>query len=72
MDMVRDFFATARERRLSVVLPEGEDVRILAAARRLKDEGLAEPIILGAARDAGIDLGGLTLIDPKTDARLAA
>jgi phosphate acetyltransferase len=72
MDMVQNFFEAARKRRLSVVLPEGEDVRILAAARRLKDEGLAEPIILGAAKDAGIDLGGLTLIDPRTDARLAA
>ncbi len=72
MDMVQDFFATARKRRLTVVLPEGEDVRILAAARRLKDEGLAEPIILDAARDAGVDLDGLTLIDPKTNARLAS
>jgi phosphate acetyltransferase len=71
MDMVQGFFATARQRRLSVVLPEGEDSRILAAARRLKDEGLAEPIVLGASRGAGIDLGGLTLIDPKSDARLA-
>jgi phosphate acetyltransferase len=54
------------------VLPEGEYVRILAAARRLKDEGLAEPIVLGASKEAGVDLSGLTLIDPRTDARLNA
>ena len=72
MDLVQGFFDTARKRRLSVVLPEGEDVRILAAARRLKDEGLAEPIVLGAAKEAGIDLSGLILVDPKTDTRLAA
>lgn len=72
MDMVQGFFATARERRLRVVLPEGEDVRILTAARRLKDEGLAEPIVLNAAKDAGVDLGGLTLVDPRTDPRLQA
>jgi phosphate acetyltransferase len=70
MDMVQGFFETARKRRLTVVLPEGEDARILAAARRLKDEGLAEPVILGASADAGVDLGGLTLVDPRNDPRL--
>jgi phosphate acetyltransferase len=72
MDLVQGFFETARKRRLRVVLPEGEDARILAAARRLKDEGLAEPIVLGASKEAGVDLSGLTLIDPRTDARLNA
>jgi phosphate acetyltransferase len=72
MDLVQGFFETARKRRMNVVLPEGEDVRILAAARRLKDEGLAEPIVLGASKEAGVDLSGLTLIDPRTDARLDA
>jgi phosphate acetyltransferase len=72
MDLVQGFFETARKRRMNVVLPEGEDVRILAAARRLKDEGLAEPIVLGASKEAGVDLSGLTLIDPRTDARLNA
>jgi phosphate acetyltransferase len=72
MDMVQGFFETARKRRLTVVLPEGEDARILAAARRLKDEGLAEPVILGTAADAGVDLRGLTLADPRNDPRLSA
>jgi phosphate acetyltransferase len=72
MDMVQGFFEIARKRRLSVVLPEGEDPRILAAARRLKDEGLAEPVILGPAADAGVDLRGIRVIDPRRDARLNA
>jgi phosphate acetyltransferase len=72
MDIVHGFFETARQRRLTVVLPEGEDARILAAARRLKDEGFAEPIILGAAPGAGVDLSGLTLADPRHDPRLNA
>jgi phosphate acetyltransferase len=72
MDMMQRFFEMARKRRLTVVLPEGEDARILAAARRLKDEGLAEPVILGAVADAGVDLDGLTIIDPRTDVRLNA
>ncbi|HEX2117200.1 MAG TPA: phosphate acyltransferase [Alphaproteobacteria bacterium] len=72
MDMVQRFFEIARERRLRIVLPEGEDTRILAAARRLRDEGLAEPVVLGAAKGTGVDLRGLTVIDPRTDARLNA
>jgi phosphate acetyltransferase len=72
MSVVDGFFETARKRRLTVVLPEGEDPRILAAARRLKDEGLADPVVLGAATDAGVDLRGLTVIDPPTDPRLNA
>ena len=38
--------AHARVSRRRVVFPEGDDPRVIAAARRLKDEGLAEPILL--------------------------
>lgn len=75
MDVIQGLIDTARKRRLRVVLPEGEDARIVAAARRLKDEGIATPIVLGApevVRAAGVDLDGLTVIDPRTDARLEA
>ena len=58
----------------SVVLPEGNDARIVAAARRLQDEGLARPILLGsdeqltaAAQQAGADLSGLRSLDPRID-----
>lgn len=68
---------TATRRRLSVVFPEGTEERILRAARRLLDDGIAEPILLGAseafaasASQAGVSLEGLRRIDPETDARL--
>lgn len=73
MDVIHDLLETARKRRLRVVLPEGDDPRILAAARRLKDDGLAEPVVLGAPgalSGGGVDLAGITVIDPRTDARL--
>lgn len=73
MNMIQDLIELARRRRLRVVLPEGEDARIAAAARRLKDEGIATPIVLGtpeAVRANGIDLAGITVIDPRTDGRL--
>ncbi len=48
MDILDRFFNAARQRRRTVVLPEGEDPRVVTAARRLKDESLAEPILLGS------------------------
>lgn len=74
MDLIRDLIELARRRRLRVVLPEGEDARIVAAARHLKDEGIATPIVLGTpdiAR-AGVDLDGIAVIDPRADSRLEA
>ncbi len=70
-------FDTARRRQFKVVLPEGDDIRVIAAARRLKDEGIALPIVLGArdciasvAAAAGLTLDGIELVDPAHDARL--
>ena len=31
-----------------VALPEGDDVRVVGAARRLLDDGIATPIVLGS------------------------
>ncbi len=45
-----------------IVYPEGDDPRIVAAARRLAREGLAEPILVGRA-PAGSDL---RYVDPDT------
>lgn len=54
-----------------VVLPDSNDPRALAAAARLKREGLAEPVLVGnpmllrdSARDAGVPLRGLRCVDP--------
>ena len=69
--MIRQFIERVRGRSLSVVLPEGKDERIIAAARRLKDEDIAEPIVLGkqgdveaAASNAGVRLDGINVLTP--------
>jgi phosphate acetyltransferase len=49
MDVLEAARARIRGRGGRVVFPEGGDERIVAAARRLADDGLAEPILLGAA-----------------------
>jgi phosphate acetyltransferase len=62
----------------TVVLPEGDDQRILRAARRLADEAIARPIVLGslqaveaAAREADVPLEAICVRDPKSDAKAA-
>ena len=79
MDVVERYIEQARGRGLSVVLPEGADPRIVAAARRLKDQDIAEPIVLGkpdqvqaAVAEAGVDLAGIRTIDPKSSDQLDA
>ncbi len=71
MEILERFFAEARRRDQAVVLPEGDDARVIAAARRLVDAAIARPILLGSpgviaqvAEQAGVDLQGITLIDP--------
>ena len=63
----------ARADRKRVVLPEGEDDRILKAAGRLLQRGVADLTILGdesqirsRAAELGVDLAAATVLDPKT------
>ena len=76
MDIVGSFTEKVRGRKLSVVLPEGRDERIIRAARRLVDEAIARPIVLGrpeqvaaAVEKAGVDIDGIQTVDPKTSNR---
>lgn len=68
----------ARSHPRRIVLPEGDDPRIVAGARIVADEGIAEPLLLGrpdaiqaGARAAGVSPVGLALIDPSADPRRA-
>ena len=54
-----------------IVFPEGEHEKILRAAQNLIEEGIAIPILVGneakiraALADLGIDLNGVSIIDP--------
>jgi malate dehydrogenase (oxaloacetate-decarboxylating)(NADP+) len=56
-----------------VVFPEGEEPKIIRAARLVLDEGIAEPILLGnidviqrIARENGISLAEIRIEDPAT------
>lgn len=71
MDVVGEAKRLVRGRGLKVVLPEGEDERILAAARRLVDEGLARPIVLGEGEAVRARLLALGLAPDGIEVRSA-
>jgi len=78
-DIVDACMAQARTSPKRLVFPEGGDERIVAAARRLQDERIAVPVLLGtraeieaAATRAGVSADGLVTIDPQENAQLAA
>jgi malate dehydrogenase (oxaloacetate-decarboxylating)(NADP+) len=74
---MRGLSSRAQQAAQRIVFPEGDDPRILKAARILADDGVAEPILLGdpdairrAADDAGVTLEEITLANPRTSAHL--
>lgn len=57
-----------------LVLPEGDDVRILGAASRLQKENLCKPLLLGdsekikaLAEEKNIDIKGIEILNPLED-----
>ncbi len=79
MDIIEHLIERAGSRSRSVVLPEGEDPRILHAARRLHDGGIARPILIGeraaleaAAAAAGVPIDAIESISPSESPALDA
>ena len=79
MDIIEHLIERARSRPRSVVLPEGEDPRILHAARRLHDGGIARPMLIGeraaleaAAASAGVPIDAIESTSPAESAALDA
>ncbi|MBN2316974.1 MAG: phosphate acetyltransferase [Sedimentisphaerales bacterium] len=79
MDIISSFREKVQGKNLTVVLPEGRDERIIQAARRLKDEKIAVPIVLGTPEQievsierAGVTLDDIETINPKESDKLDA
>ena len=73
--VMRGLMTRAQQDPQRIVFPEGEDPRILRAARILADEGIAHPILLGdpdairrQADDAAVTLEDIDLANPRTAA----
>ncbi len=78
-DQMRRIILKARQQRCRLVLPEGTQETTLRACRILIDEGIASPILLGreeevraAAQRLGLELEGVTIVDPHRSPRFEA
>ena len=77
MALIEKLKARARTNPQRIVLPEGEDPRVVAAAVAVTREGFAKITLLGrkqliesAARDLRVLLNGIVIVDPAASPRL--
>jgi phosphate acetyltransferase len=77
MDILERLKARARFHPQRIVLPEGEDRRVIEAAARVANERFAIPVLLGRpkviraeADSLGLVLGGIEIIEPVSSPRL--
>ncbi len=73
MSLIERIRERAKKNIKRIALPEGDEPRTVAAAARVKAEGLAEPVLIGspeavfaAAREIGADVGGIEIVDPAS------
>jgi malate dehydrogenase (oxaloacetate-decarboxylating)(NADP+) len=69
--LVHAIAVRARQQPMRIAYPHGADVRMVRAARRARDEGIADPILLGdveqigaIARSIEMELDGIEVLDP--------
>lgn len=72
--LIRSITNRARRSPKKVVFAEAEHYKILKAAQQVRDEGIAEPILLGRTNkilelinENALELDGVAIIDPKSD-----
>ena len=72
MDIIQHFRNLAREKQKTIVLPEGEEERVIRAAHILKSENLVTPVLLGnadrimdVAKSCQTDITGILMIEPE-------
>ncbi|HIU00822.1 MAG TPA: phosphate acetyltransferase [Candidatus Coproplasma excrementavium] len=76
MALLDDIKKKAASLKKTIVLCEGEDKRVVEAAAQITKEGIAKIILIGNEEEAkrvapGVDLTGITLVDPLTSEKTA-
>ena len=71
MSFIDGIKARAKADIKTIVLPESYDMRVIEAAAKIRDEGIAKVVLVGDPEDiakmsAGYDLTGVEIIDPET------
>jgi phosphate acetyltransferase len=71
---IQDIRHKAAKKFLRVAFPDAEDVRTLKAALTLRDQKIAQPLLIGntdailrIAKDNGLSLDGIPVVNPLTD-----
>ncbi|MDD2319214.1 MAG: phosphate acetyltransferase [Geobacteraceae bacterium] len=79
MHLIDKIKAKAKLNLQTVVLPESYDERMLYAAEKIVEQGLAKVVLLGnpdkvkeSATAKGVKLDGVEIVDPNTSAKLAS
>ena len=79
MDIIKVCQDKVTGKKFRLVLPEGNDERIIRAARIIKDMDIAEPIVLGkpekveaAIAAAGVDISDIEVINSRQGEHLEA
>ena len=77
MELIKRFMEKASNDLRRIVLPEAEEPRMLAAARRVKDESIAVPVVCGdrevfekTADENGIDVSDIEFVDVASSERM--
>ncbi len=78
-DLMRRMVTRARRKPARVLYPEGAHPKVLHAAAAVRREGIAHPVLVGEraqiearAKELGIDLSLMDIVDPATDERRGA
>ena len=76
MEILKRVFQNAQKYQKRIVLPEGSEPRTLRATEIILNQKLAQIILLGdsqeinkVAEEIGVNIEGVTIVDPKTDSR---
>jgi phosphate acetyltransferase len=69
-EFIQNIINKAKASPRTIVLPEGGDERVTAAANMITEEGIARVIVLGDEKTAARVSKGVTVINPKTSDRL--
>ena len=76
MALLDEIKAKAASLKKTIVLCEGENKRVVEAAAQITKEGIAKIVLIGNEEEAkrvapGVDLTGITLVDPLTSEKTA-
>ena len=77
MELMNKLWESAKADKQRIVLPEGDETRTIVATGRIKELGLAHPVLVGKedvilnkAKELDVDLSGVDIIDPDKSEKL--